>query len=71
MLDYQKIKAACDDNSRISETFVDEFLIYFIARNERLEEKIFRQFANFRSVIAKIPESWARMLMSQLIVHRA
>jgi len=64
MLDYQKIMAVCDNESRISQSFVDEFLIYFIAKNEGLEEKIFRQFGNFRNVIIKMPESWLRMSMS-------
>jgi hypothetical protein len=70
MIDYKKIKAACDNNCRISEKFVDEFLLYFIAKNERLEEKIFRQLAGFGNVMTMMPESWARMLVSQLIVHK-
>lgn len=70
MVDYQKIKTVCDNNTRISKAFVDEFLIYFIAKNEGLEEKIFRQFGYFRNVIIKMPESWTRMLVSQLIAHR-
>ena len=70
MLDVQKIKSACENDARISKTFVDEFLIYFIAKNEGLEEKIFRQFGNFRNVIIKMSESWLRMLVSQLIAHR-
>jgi len=70
MLDFQKIKTVCDNNTRISKSFVDEFLIYFIAKNEGLEEKTFGQFGNFRNVILKMPESWIRMLVSQLIAHR-
>jgi hypothetical protein len=70
MIDYQKIKVVCDKNTAISKVFVDEFLIYFVAKNEGLEEKTYRQFGNFRNVITKMPESWIRMLVSQLIAHR-
>jgi hypothetical protein len=70
MFDFQKIKATCDSDTRISKSFVDEFLIYFIARSENLEDRISRQLGNFRNVIAKMPEGWIRMLMSQLVGHR-
>ena len=37
MIDYQKIKAVCYNNTRISKSLVDEFLLYFIAQKEGLE----------------------------------
>jgi hypothetical protein len=70
MIDYQKIKTVCDNSTRISKSFVDEFLIYFVAKNEGLEEKTYRQFGNFRNIIIKMPENWIRMLVSQLIAHK-
>jgi hypothetical protein len=70
MIDYQKIHTLCENSSRISQSLVDEFLLYYVGENERLEEKILGQFSRFRNVIIKMPESWSRMLMSQLIAHR-
>jgi hypothetical protein len=70
MIDYQKIKTVCDNNTRISKLLVDEFLIYFIAQKERLEEKIIRQLNSYRKIIAKMPKEWVGILMSQLIAHR-
>ncbi len=40
MINYQKIITACDKNSTISKALVDEFLLYYVARNEGLEENI-------------------------------
>ena len=70
MLDYQKILSACHESSRISKSFVDEFLLYFIGDNEGLEAKFSRQLSNYRKIILKMPEEFPGMLMSQLIVHR-
>jgi len=70
MIDYQKIKAVCDNNTRISKSLVDEFLLYFIAQKEGLEGIIIRQLNNYQKIIAKMPKEWAGMLMSQLIAHR-
>jgi hypothetical protein len=47
MIDYQKIHNLCENSSRISQSLVDEFLLYYAGENERLEEKIFGQFSRF------------------------
>ena len=70
MLDFKKIISVCDESSRISESFIDDFLINFISDKEGLEEKFSRQLSNYRKIISKMPEGFSGMLMSQLIAHR-
>jgi hypothetical protein len=70
MIDFKKIKTVCDGESRISDSFVDQFLLYFIAKNEGLERKIFAKFNDFRNIISVMPAKWTQMLVSQLVIHR-
>jgi hypothetical protein len=70
MPDFAKIKSHCEKRSSISKSIVDEFLLYYAAEKEGLEEKIARQLADYRKIINKMPKEWPGFLMSQLIAHR-
>jgi hypothetical protein len=70
MHDFQKIKQICERNSDLTREFVDEFLLYFVSGREGLDDKLRRQIAMYKHIVAKMNKSWANYLMSQLIAHR-
>jgi hypothetical protein len=70
MTDFQRMRYICDKTSRISERFVDEFLLYLCAKEEGLEEKFAQKLVKYKHIIEKMPEGWALWLMSQYIAFQ-
>lgn len=69
MLDFHRIKASCDKNSRISNPLVDQFLLYYVGEREGQAKRVAQNLLGFRHVTSQMPESWFRMLISQLLAH--
>jgi hypothetical protein len=67
MLDFAKIKTACDNSSRITTSVLDEFLLYYVGENEGQIHRIVSKFKAFKEILNKINQEWIRSLTSQLI----
>ena len=67
---YQRMRYICDKTSRISERFVDEFLLYLCAKEEGLDEKFARKLVKYKHLIEKMPNDWDLWLMSQNIAFQ-
>ncbi len=70
MKDFKAIRATCEENSRISSTVIDEFLVGYAAGHHSLERKMNQQFAVFKHVTRKFDKEWVGLLKGQYIVHR-
>jgi len=70
MLNYNKIEQACISQSELSTTFVDEFLIYYCAEREGLNEQFVKKLAQYRSIVNMMPERWPYWVMSQYVAFR-
>lgn len=67
MLNFAKIKTACDNSSRILKTVVDDFLLYYIGEKEGQIKRLGQLFQPFKEIISKTQEGWIRTLISQLL----
>ncbi len=70
MKNYKKIKLLCDKITSISKSFVDELLIYYAAEKEGFEKKFADKVKRYKSIIARMPESWLAWLLPQYIAHK-
>ena len=48
---------------------VDQFLLYYVGEREGQAKRIAQNLSGFRHVTSQMPESWFRMLISQLLAH--
>jgi hypothetical protein len=67
MKDFNKIKLVCEENNRISTSAIDEFLIYYAAGRNNLEDEMNRRFADYRHISKEFPKELVNMLKSQFI----
>jgi len=69
MLDFKRIISVCENISRISESLVDNFLLYYIGEKEGRSKRIGHQLLGFKHILSKMEESWIRMIVSQLLAY--
>src|SRR5690554_549558 len=65
MPDYQRMRYICDKTSRISDRFIDDFLLYLCAQEEGLGEKFAQKLVNYKHLVEKMPKGWDFGLMTQ------
>jgi hypothetical protein len=70
MSDFKKIKHICEGNSKISSKVVDEFLIYYAAERNNLEQEMNKRFAAYKHIISKFPDELTNRLKAQYIAHK-
>lgn len=69
MRDYDQIISVCENTSRISSSVVDEFLLYYAARRNKLELEMNMKFAAYRHITRQFPKEWENRLKAQFIAH--
>lgn len=70
MKNYNKIEQTCRQQSDLSKTFIDDFLIYYCDEREGLSEHFVKKLAQFRSIVLALPENWPAWAMSQYVAFR-
>lgn len=70
MKDFNQIISICKETSRISSKVVDEFLIYYAAERNNMENQMNRKFAAYKHITQKFPKEWVNMFKSQYIAHK-
>jgi len=70
MKNFETIRKVCGENSRISETVIDEFLIYHAAFAYKLESAINKDFSHHMHTIKKFQPDWVNKLKAQIIAHK-
>lgn len=70
MKNFEKIKFKCEENSKISDKVIDEFLLYYAAERNNLEHEMDQRFAGYKHIASKLQIEWTTMLKSQYIVHK-
>lgn len=69
MIDYQKIKKICHQNSEISARVVDEFLLYYAAKQDKLEVVVNKELTKYKHIIQNEDPAWVNGLKAQYIGH--
>ncbi len=70
MTDFKNLKAICRKNSEMSRSLVDEFLVYYAARNEKLDKEMNERLARYVHITREFQDGWVNMLKMQYIAHR-
>ncbi|NSW94608.1 MAG: hypothetical protein HPY62_07880 [Bacteroidales bacterium] len=69
MKDYEQIISICDRSSEISSSVIDEFLINYAARRNKLELEMNVKFAAYKHITRQFPKEWENRLKAQYIAH--
>lgn len=67
MKKFNKIRERCNEDSRLLETTVDEFLLYYAGERFKLAPQFDKKVARFRHVTRDLEYSWINMFKSQYI----
>jgi len=70
MIDYALLREICRKNSETANAVVDEFLLYYVAKQEQLQAEMDIRFSSFRHTLRKFPKGSENMLKAQYIAHR-
>lgn len=70
MPNFKELKKEIEQNRRISQRVIDEFLLYYAAEKDGLDRTFDNQITRYRHIVDKIPQQWKNYLKSQFIVHR-
>lgn len=70
MKNFETIKLICEENSKISDKVIDEFLLYYAAERNNLEHEMDQRFAVYKHITKKLQIEWTNKLKSQYIVHK-
>jgi hypothetical protein len=70
MKDFEKIRKICEESSKISETLIDEFLLYYAAGQNKLEQDMNQKFASYKHMNSKLGQRTINMMKSQYIIHK-
>lgn len=70
MPDYQKIKNICRQNSVISTRLLDEFLLHYAAKHDKLTAELSNQLTKYRHIFHKEDTAWVDGITAQYAGHR-
>jgi len=70
MPDFNHLRKLCQHATEISAEVLDEFLIYYAAGKDKLDQEFESRLSRFKHAIRVMPASWVRLLKSQYIGHR-
>ncbi len=69
--DFEDAVKACESSSELSARVVEDFLMYYAARQEHLDKELDTKLSGYRDVVRLMDnESWLSGLKAQYIVHR-
>ncbi|WP_340103832.1 hypothetical protein [Rhodohalobacter sp. 8-1] len=69
MPNFSDLRTLCLESQRLTHTVIDDFLIYYGARQDNLNRKAKKKLARYSHVSRDLPEEWTNMVMTQFIGH--
>ncbi len=70
MPDYDFLLNRCQYVNKISAALIDEFLVYYAARQDKLDREFDTRFSRFRDLEKEMPSNWKGLVKAQYIGHR-
>lgn len=70
MTDFETMKKICERNFRLSETVIDNYLLYYAGENDNLAREFDQRIGVYKHVTRDLEPSMIARLKSQYIVHR-
>jgi len=70
MPDYNQLRDLCQNDSNISKAVIDEFLLYYAAKRDKLDREFETRISRFRDIEREMPSNWKGLIKAQFIGHR-
>ncbi len=70
MPEYDQLRAICRNESEISKTVVDDFLLYYAAAHDKVDKDFERKISRFSHVEKEMPSNWRGLVKAQFIGHQ-
>lgn len=70
MADFVRLLEKCKATTVLSNSVVDDFLIYYTGSREKLEKEMDQRLARFRKITKDFPQNWINLIKAQYICHR-
>ncbi len=70
MNNYKELLNVCQENQKTTRVVVDEFLLYYAAERDKLDQEMDKRLARYKHITSKIQKEWERMIKAQYITHR-
>ena len=70
MTNYKDLRNHCRQTQHLTHTVIDGFLIYYAARQDKLNRQAEKKLAGYRHVSRELPKEWSNMAIAQFIAHR-
>jgi len=70
MPDYNQLHDLCQNDSNISKAVIDEFLLYYAAKRDKLDQEFETRISRFRDIVREMPSNWKGLIKAQYIGHR-
>ncbi len=70
MLNYKELRIHCRKTHQLISSVIDDFLIIYAARKDKLNRKAKKKLARYRHVSKEFPDYWSNMAIAQFIAHQ-
>ena len=70
MADFVRLLEKCKATTVLSNSVVDDFLLYYAGSREKLEKEMDQRLARFRKITKDFPQNWINLIKAQYICHR-
>ncbi|OQP57946.1 hypothetical protein A3860_39655 [Niastella vici] len=68
--DYKLFLDRCQYVNKISASLIDDFLVYYAARQDKVEREFETRISRFRDIEKEMPSDWKGLIKAQYIGHR-
>ncbi|MFT3949942.1 MAG: hypothetical protein QM763_23455 [Agriterribacter sp.] len=69
-MNYQHTMEICLQTNRLSGTAIDDFLIYYAARHDKIDQEAAKQLEKYRHITRQQDPAWVNYMKTQYIAHR-
>jgi hypothetical protein len=70
MPDYNQLRDLCQQDTDISRSLIDEFLLYYAAVQDKIDQQFESRISRFRETEREMPGNWKELVKAQYIAHR-
>jgi hypothetical protein len=70
MPNYEYIRELCQERSELSRAVIDDFLVYYAARRDKLSEEFDARISRFKHATKELQPNWTGLFKAQYIAHR-
>ena len=70
MPDYNQLRELCKKGSKVSTVVIDEFILYYAAKRDKMDQEFDAKIFHFRHAEREMPSNWTGLIKAQYIGHR-